>query len=39
MLNGVVARINGFIEGINTGLEALRSERRITIFGDLDLAR
>ena len=37
MLNGVVTRINSFIGGINTGLEALGSDRRISIIPDLDL--
>ncbi|SDX64384.1 phage tail tape measure C-terminal domain-containing protein, partial [Paracoccus sanguinis] len=37
-LNGVVSRINGFIGGINQGLEALGSERRISLVPDLDLA-
>ncbi len=37
MLNGVVSRINGFIGGINQGLEALGSERRISLVPDLDL--
>ena len=37
MLNGVVSRINGFIGGINQGLEALGSERRISLVLDLDL--
>ncbi|MFP4045284.1 MAG: phage tail tape measure protein, partial [Rhodosalinus sp.] len=39
MLNGVVSRINGFIGGINQGLEALGSERRITLVPDLDLGK
>jgi hypothetical protein len=37
MLNGVVSRINDFIGGINTGLEALGSDRRISVVPDLDL--
>jgi hypothetical protein len=37
MRNGVVSRINGFIGGINQGLEALGSERRISLVPDLDL--
>jgi len=37
MLNGVVSRINDFIGGINQGLEALGSERRISLVPDLDL--
>ena len=39
MLNGVVSRINTFIGGINQGLEALGSERRISIIPDLELGQ
>ena len=39
MLNGVVSRINVFIGGINQGLEALGSERRISIIPDLELGQ
>ena len=39
MLNGVVARINGFISGVNAGLEALGVERRIQVVPDLDLGQ
>ncbi|CTQ34411.1 phage tail tape measure protein, lambda family [Jannaschia rubra] len=39
MLNGVVSRINIFIGGINQGLEALGSERRISIIPDLELGQ
>ncbi|WP_209015701.1 hypothetical protein, partial [Roseibium sp. RKSG952] len=39
MLNGVVSRINGFIGGINQRLEALGSERRISIIPDLELGQ
>ena len=39
MLNGVVSRINSFIGGINQGLEALGSERRISIIPDLELGQ
>ena len=39
MLNGVVSRINTFIGGINQGLEALGSERRISIIPDLELVQ
>jgi len=39
MLNGVVSRINTFIGGINQGLAALGSERRISIIPDLELGQ
>jgi hypothetical protein len=39
MLNGVGQRINGFLEGINAGLEALGIERRISLIGNLELGR
>ena len=39
MLNGVISRINTFIGGINQGLEALGSERRIAIIPDLELGQ
>jgi hypothetical protein len=39
MLNGVIARINDFIGGINQGLEALGSERRISVIPDLDFGQ
>jgi len=39
MLNGVVTRINGFIDGVNAGLEALGVERRIGLIADLDLGK
>lgn len=39
MLNGVGQRINGFLDGINTGLEALGIERRISLIGTLELGR
>ena len=39
MLNGVVSRINGFVGGINAALEALGSERRITLLPEVDLGR
>ncbi|MCG6560798.1 phage tail tape measure protein, partial [Ruegeria sp. 1NDH52C] len=39
MLNGVVARINTFISGVNAGLEALGVERRIPVVPDLDLGQ
>jgi hypothetical protein len=39
MLNGVGQRINGFLEGINGGLEALGIERRISLIGNLELGR
>ncbi len=39
MLGGVGRRINGFLEGINSGLEALGIERRVALIGDLELGR
>ncbi|WP_210879990.1 phage tail tape measure protein [Roseovarius autotrophicus] len=39
MLNGVGQRINGFLDGINAGLEALGIERRVALIGDLELGR
>ena len=39
MLNGVGRRIDGFLEGINAGLAALGSERRVALIGDLELGR
>jgi hypothetical protein len=39
MLNSVGERINGFLEGINTGLEALGVERRVSLIGNLELGR
>lgn len=39
MLNGVGERINGFLAGINTGLEALGIERRVSLIGTLELGR
>jgi hypothetical protein len=37
MLNGVAARIDGFLDGINTGLEALGLETRVPLIGTLEL--
>jgi len=39
MLNGVGRRINGFLDGINSGLEALGIERRVSLIGNLELGR
>lgn len=39
MLNGVGKRINGFLDGINAGLEALGIERRVSLIGTLELGR
>ena len=39
MLNGVAARIDTFLGGINAGLEALGIEKRISLIGTLELGR
>ena len=39
MLNGVAARIDSFLGGINAGLEALGIEKRISLIGTLELGR
>jgi hypothetical protein len=37
MLNGVAGRIDGFLEGINTGLEVLGVEKRVPLIGTIEL--
>lgn len=37
MLNGVAARIDGFLEGINTGLDVLGIEKRVPLIGTIEL--
>jgi hypothetical protein len=37
MLNGVAARIDGFLEGINAGLDVLGIEKRVPLIGAIEL--
>ncbi|SEN76026.1 phage tail tape measure protein, lambda family [Loktanella fryxellensis] len=37
MLNGVASRIDGFLEGINAGLDVLGVEKRVPLIGTIDL--
>jgi len=37
MLNGVAGRIDGFLEGINAGLDVLGIEKRVPLIGTIEL--
>ncbi len=37
MLNGVASRIDGFLEGINAGLDVLGVEKRVPLIGTINL--
>jgi hypothetical protein len=37
MLNGVARRIDGFLEGINSGLDVLGVEKRVPLIGTIEL--
>ena len=37
MLNGVARRIDGFLEGVNAGLDVLGIEKRVPLIGAIEL--